>query len=292
MRWFRFLTSIINTTIADKITRSEHLPQNLQQCFEKALKLEASLQLSEGVNMAWKTAVMNVDVDIEDEINIVRDVRARSNACYKCGEMGHLQRDCKYDGEKPSDNRPDQDTSSDTYDPVVGKWMTNLVATTPIMAKAMKSLYAELNRQKELKRSYRRKYKDLQAVAATTTTSPATTTCPIMMTSSKANQNVQPVKTVIARQQKKVIDKGKAKPIDRRKKNLPKMNTTTSGPSPNLCSQLKDKAKHTAALIQEITKELQAIEEESTQEEQNSDVTQLSVLEQGDSDIPLTEDEQ
>ena len=51
-RSFRFLTSIINTTIADKITRSEFLPQNLQQCFEKALRLEASLQLSEGVNMA------------------------------------------------------------------------------------------------------------------------------------------------------------------------------------------------------------------------------------------------
>ena len=149
-----------------------------------------------------------------------------------------------------------------------------------------------MNRQKELKRSYRRKYKDLQAVAATTTTTPTTTTCPIMTTSSKTNQNVQPVKTVIAGQQKKVIDKGKAKPIDRRKKNLPKMNTTTSGPSPNLHSQLKDKAKHTAALIQEITKELQAIEEESTQEEQNSDVTQLSDLEQEDSDIPLTEDEQ
>ena len=50
LRWF--LTSITNTTIANKITRSEFLPQNLQQCFEKALRLEASLQLSEGVNMA------------------------------------------------------------------------------------------------------------------------------------------------------------------------------------------------------------------------------------------------
>ena len=39
-RWFRFLTSIMNTTIADKITRSESLSQNLQQCFEKALRLE------------------------------------------------------------------------------------------------------------------------------------------------------------------------------------------------------------------------------------------------------------
>ena len=30
-------------TIADKITRSEFLPQNLQQGFEKGLRLEASL---------------------------------------------------------------------------------------------------------------------------------------------------------------------------------------------------------------------------------------------------------
>ena len=38
-RWFRFLNGITNTTIADKITQSEFLPQNLQQCFEKALRL-------------------------------------------------------------------------------------------------------------------------------------------------------------------------------------------------------------------------------------------------------------
>ena len=50
----RFLTSITNTTIADKIAWSEFLPQNLQQCFEKALRLEGSLKLSEGVNMAQK----------------------------------------------------------------------------------------------------------------------------------------------------------------------------------------------------------------------------------------------
>ena len=102
-RWFRFLTSITNTTIADKITRSEFLPQNLQQCFKKALRLEASLQLSQGVNMARKTTVMNVDVDNDDEVNLIKDVRARLNACYKCGEMGHFQRDCKYDGDKPLD---------------------------------------------------------------------------------------------------------------------------------------------------------------------------------------------
>ena len=112
-----------------------------------------------------------------------------------------------------------------------------------------------------------------------------------MTTSSKIPQNTQPTKTVIAGQQKKAIDKGKVKPIDKKRKSPPKTNPTTSSSSLTR-SQLKDKAKHTAALIQEITEELQAIEEESPQEEQNSDVTQISDLEQEDSDIPLTEDEQ
>ena len=134
---------------------------------------------------------MNVDVDTEDEINLIKDVRARSNACYKCGEMGHFQRDCKYDGDKPSDSKQEQDGNFNSYDPVVGKWMMNLVATTPITAKAMKNLYAELNRQKELKRTYRRRYKDLQVVVATSTDTPTTTSCPTIVTSSKTTQNIQ-----------------------------------------------------------------------------------------------------
>ena len=292
-RWFRFLTSITNTTIADKIMRSEFLPQNLQQCFEKALTLEASLQLSEGVNMAWRTTVMNVDVDTEDEVNLIKDVRARSNACYKCGEKGHFQRDGKYDGDKPSDSWQEQDGTFDSYDPIVGKWMTNLVATTPITAKAMKNLYAELNRQKELKRTYRRRYKDLQAVVATTTNTPATVSCPTTVTSSKSTPNIQIIKTSSAGQQKKTLNKGKAKPIGKVNKNVFKTTpNTTSGPSVNLHSQLKDKAKHTATLIQEITEELQAIEGESSKEDKDSDATQVSDLEQEDSDITPTKDEQ
>ena len=43
---------------------------------------------------------MNVNIDGEDELNLIKDARARSNACYKCGEVGHFQGDSKYDGDK------------------------------------------------------------------------------------------------------------------------------------------------------------------------------------------------
>ena len=242
--------------------------------------------------MAQRTTVMNVDVETKDEVNLTKDMRARSNACYKCGEMGHFQRDCKYDGDKPSDNKQDQDGNTDTYDPIVAKWMTNLVATTPITAKAMKNLYTKFNRQKELKRSYRKRYKDLQAVVATSTSTPAMTSHPTVVTSSKFTQNAQTTKTSATEPQKKTPDKGKTKPVGKRKKSPIKTPNTTTGPSANVCSQLKDKAKHTAALIQEITEELQAIEEESVNEEHDSNATQIDDLEQEDSDMPLTEDDQ
>ena len=91
--------------------------------------------------------------------------------------------------------------------------MTNLVATTPITTKAMKSLYAELNRQKDLKRTYRRRYKDLQAVVATTTDTSATVLCPVTITSSKVTPNTQVTKTTLARQNRKTLIKGRPNPL-------------------------------------------------------------------------------
>ena len=95
--------------------------------------------------------------------------------------MGHFQRDCKYDGDRPAE---EGQASFDSYYPVIGKWMTNLVATTPITAKVMKSLYAELNWQKHLKWSYRRKYKDLQAVVTMTTDPHVMLQQPVVVTNS------------------------------------------------------------------------------------------------------------
>ena len=197
------------------------MPQNLQH-FGKALRLEASLQLSEGVNMARRTTVMNVDLDGDDELNLIKNTRARSNACYKCGEVEHFQRDCKYDGDKPTDSQQAQggQASFDSYDPVVGKWMINLVATTPITAKAMKSLYAELNGQKDLKGTYKKKYKDLQTAVTTTTTEPNDTIQqPVVVTSSKVNASPQVLKVGLGGQGKKLVGKGKGnKPPDKGEK--------------------------------------------------------------------------
>ena len=187
--------------------------------------------------------------------------------------MGHFQRDCKYGGDKPSGSKQEQDGISDSYDPVVGKWMTNLVATMPITAKAMKNLYAELNRQKELKRTYRRRYKDLQAVVATTTDMPMTIAHPITTSSNRAISNVPVGKQVTTGAQKKVPVKNKTKPPSKGKKNLDKPTNVASTSSTVLRSQSKDRAKQTVALIQELAEELQAIEEESAEEEQASDAT-------------------
>ena len=101
--------------------------------------------------------------------------------------MGHFQHDCQYDGDKPTDSQAQGQTGLDSYDLVVGKWMTNLVATTPITAKAMQSLVAELNRQMELKRTYRRRYKDLQTVTTTTANPPVTLQPPVVAANNKTS---------------------------------------------------------------------------------------------------------
>ena len=290
-RWFRFLTSITNTSIADKVTRSKTLPHNLQQCFEKALEYDGSFQLSEGVNMAHKTTIMNVNVEEGDEVNLVRDARARSNACYKCGEMGHFQRDCQYDGDKPSsDKTPLKQTATDANDPVVGKWMTNLVATTPVTAKAMQSLLLELHKERELKRAYRRHYKDIQ----TTSTSMAPMSQPLTsIASANTSKNTTPVKTTGSQVKKPVIKSRIAKPQDKNKKRVafsttstPTATTSTSPVSlPSLRNKLCDKAKITVAMIQELMEDLQSMDQESI-------ITQESDLEKEDSEDYLTDPEE
>ena len=159
----------------------------------------------------------------------------------------------------------------------------------------MKSLYAELNRQKDLKQSYRRKYKDLQAMVTTTTELHVTLQQPVVVTSNKVNASPQVLKATPGGQGKKFSGKGKGvRPPDKGKKNAVKASTsgavTSAGPSSNLRSKLHDKAKVTAVMIQELMEELQAIDQESLNDEQDSEATQESDLEQEDSENCLTDD--
>ena len=135
--------------------------------------------------------------------------------------MEHFQCDCQYDGNKPSsDKQTLKQSVTDAYDPVVGKWMTNLVATTPVTAKAMQILLLEFNQQKELKRAYRCTcYKDMQMT--TTSTNTSVISQPLLSTAStKTSLNSSPVKTTVS-QGKKPIGKGKTtKSVDKGKKRV------------------------------------------------------------------------
>ena len=78
------------------------------------------------------------------------------------------------------------------------------------------------------------------------------------------------------------MEKGKVlSHLEKGKKNVKSTTSTATlaGPSANLRNKLQDKAKLTAAMIQEITEELQAIEEESLEDKHDSKATQESDLE-------------
>ena len=130
-----------------------------------------------------------------------------------------------------------------------------------------------------------------------TTEPPVTLQQLVVVTSNKVNTGPQVLKAAPIGQGKKISGRGKGvKPPKKGKKNAVKAlmssATTLAGPSSNLRSKLHDKAKITAAIIQEITEELQAIEQESLKDKQDSDITQESDLEQEDSKNYLTDDEQ
>ena len=131
----------------------------------------------------------------------------------------------------------------------------------------------------------------------TTTNSPVTSPPLISTVNTKTSTNSSPVKLSMS-QGKKTLGKGKnAKLVDKGKKcvviSTPSPVTSTStSPSSNLRNKIQDKAKVTAALIQELTEELQSIDQESLNDEHESEVTQESDLEQEDSEDYLTEMEE
>ena len=118
---------------------------------------------------------------------------------------------------------------------------------------------------------------------------------PVVVTSNKVNASSQVLKAAPGGQGKKFGGKGKGiKPSDKGKKNAVRTSTSgavaSAGPSSNLRSKLHDKGKVTTAMIQELMEELQAIDQESLGDEQDSEATQESDLEQEDSENCLTDE--
>ena len=93
-RIYHFVSSINNTSIADRIAKQVwYAPRTLQDAFERALILEARLQLAEGIHLGRSPHVMQVSTSVTchhdglgnwvHQVN-VRDSHARSSACWKC----------------------------------------------------------------------------------------------------------------------------------------------------------------------------------------------------------------
>ena len=158
------------------------------------------------------------------------------------------------------------------------------------------NLYAELNRQKDLKQTYRKKFKDLQAVV-TTAEHNVTLQQPVVVMNNKVIANPQVLKVTSGGKGKGPAGKGKgAKPLNIGKKNVAKPTTsktiTSTSPSMNPRDKAKDQPKVTVTMIQDLAEELQTIEQESLDNGHNYEVTQESNLEQEDSETSMTEDEE
>ena len=93
MRIFGFMASINNMSIADKIVKwVKDAPRTPQDGFEKALTMEAGLQLSEGVHLGRSFQMIQISTDEHESCSQdgldgcvhqmhIKDNRTRSNAC-------------------------------------------------------------------------------------------------------------------------------------------------------------------------------------------------------------------
>ena len=98
-----FLSKLQNPRITNKVAQSKEFQNydqfSLQHCFKKALELEGTYQMSEGVNMVRPTNVLHIYHEEDDnkicELNqINKDNKVRNSACWKCGEVDHFAQEC------------------------------------------------------------------------------------------------------------------------------------------------------------------------------------------------------
>ena len=106
-RWMKYLPSIRNTVVADRISKSSKLPNNLEDCMARAIRIESVHKLAEGIN---KTQILP-SITEGDKVNkvTVEDIgnpHVRSSNCFGCGQVGHFYEDCMNPKENIRENHP------------------------------------------------------------------------------------------------------------------------------------------------------------------------------------------
>ena len=141
---YHFVTSIDNTSIADKIVKQVwYVPRTLQDTFKRALVLEVGLQLSKGVHWGRSPQVMQISTSVSCHHNGLEGyVHARSNACWKCGGLGHFQKDCKASLNPQGGDRDDA-ALSDT-NPTIGRMSHTVTMSMSITDLTFKAILKEL----------------------------------------------------------------------------------------------------------------------------------------------------
>ena len=152
MRIYHFVASINTSSIADKIAKQvQYALRTLKDAFKRVLALEAGQQLAESVHFGRSPQVMQVSSSspcYHDSLKAcvhqvnARDSQEKCNACWKCGGLGHFQKDCQVNPNPQGGDRDDA-TLSDT-NPAIRYMSHTLTASMPITNLTFKAILKEL----------------------------------------------------------------------------------------------------------------------------------------------------